>query len=114
MCNCQGKTVCPLNNQCLEKCLIYQATVKTSTTTKIYIGCTEGTFKKKYANHVKSFNHKCYSTETELSKYVWKLIDQNTIFKIAWLPTSACCGLSPCAIGKDSPASAVHTATNQR
>ena len=84
MCNCQGETVCPLKNQCLERCLIYQATVKTTNATKIYIGCTEGTFKKRYANHLKSFNHKCYSTETELSKYVWKLIDQNMTFNIAW------------------------------
>ena len=50
----------------------------------IYIGCTEATFKTRYANHVKSFKHRSYSKETELSKYIWKLIDQNEQFEVAW------------------------------
>ena len=84
MCNCRAGSICPLNNQCLERCLVYQATVKTSVATKIYIGCTEATFKMRYANHVKSFKHRSYSKETELSKYIWKLIDQNEQFEVAW------------------------------
>lgn len=84
MCNCRAGSICPLSNQCLERCLVYQATVKTSVATKIYIGCTEATFKTRYANHVKSFKHRSYSKETELSKYIWKLIDQNEQFEVAW------------------------------
>ena len=36
---------------------------------RIYIGITAGTFKKRYANHMKSLKVQRYSTETELSKY---------------------------------------------
>ena len=39
-----------------------------------------GTFKKRYANHKKSFNNPRYSSETELSKHVWECGD----FSIKW------------------------------
>ena len=39
-----------------------------------------------YSIHVysKSFNHKKYQNETELSKYVWKLKKKNSKFSITW------------------------------
>ena len=33
---------------------------------------------------LKSFNHKKYSNETELSKYVWHLKENNTDYTIKW------------------------------
>ena len=36
---------CPLNKNCLASNLIYKATVKTDSTTKIYIGWTSTNFK---------------------------------------------------------------------
>ena len=33
---------------------------------------------------IKSFNHKKYSNETELSKYVWHLKENNTDYTIKW------------------------------
>ncbi len=63
-----------------------KATITTSNTnsTKHYIGMTASTFKKRYRNHIKSFNHKRYSNDTELSKYIWKLKDDKQDFDITW------------------------------
>ena len=45
---------------------------------------TSNTFKERFRNHIKSFNHKKYSNETELSKYVWHLKENNTDYTIKW------------------------------
>ncbi len=68
------------------KDIVYNATVTTSNTnsTKHYIGMTASTFKERYRNHIKSFNHKRYSNDTELSKYIWKLKDNKQDFDITW------------------------------
>ena len=42
------------------------------------------TFKERFRNHIKSFTHKKYSNETEVSKYVWHLKENNTDFTIKW------------------------------
>ncbi len=52
--------------------------------TKEYIGMTAGTFKERFANHKKSLNNVRYSTETELSKYAWKLKQSKRKFTIKW------------------------------
>ncbi len=43
----------------MTKDIVYKATVTTSNTnsTKYYIGMTASTFKERYRNHIKSFNH---------------------------------------------------------
>ena len=43
-----------------------------------------GTFKERYRNHIKSFTHKKYSNETELSKHIWHLKQNKTDFTIKW------------------------------
>ncbi len=77
---------CPLQEKCMTKDIVYKATVTTSNTnsTKHYIGMTASTFKERYRNHIKSFNHKRYSNDTELSKYIWKLKDNKQDFDITW------------------------------
>ena len=45
---------------------------------------TSNTFKERFRNYIKSFNHKKYSNETELSKYVWHLKENNTDYPIKW------------------------------
>ena len=47
-CNCKKKDKCPLENNCLTQSVIYKVSVKTEgiPDEKIYIGLTEGTFKK--------------------------------------------------------------------
>ena len=85
-CNCRNKETCPLQNKCMSKDIVYKATISTCNTndTKHYIGMTSNTFKERYRNHIKSFNHKKYSNETELSKHVWHLKENNTDYTIKW------------------------------
>ena len=85
-CNCWNKHACPLQNKCMRKDIVYKATINTGKIqdTKHYIGMTSNTFKERYRNHIKSFTHKEYSNETELSKYVWHLKQNKTDFTIKW------------------------------
>ena len=47
-CNCRNKQACPLQNKCMSKDIVYQATISTNNTqdTKQYLGMTSGTFKE--------------------------------------------------------------------
>ena len=85
-CNCTTKNICPLENQCMTRNIVYKATVTThnTNTTKHYIGMTASTFKERYRNHIKSFKHKKYSNDTELSKYIWHLKNSNQDFNLTW------------------------------
>ena len=70
----------------MNKDIVYKATISTSNAndTKHYIGMTSSTFKERYRNHIKSFTHKKYSNETELSKHIWHLKQNKTDFTIKW------------------------------
>ena len=83
-CNCRDKISCPLQNKCLEKNVIYQATVTTKEREETYVGMTENAFKTRYGNHKQSFNNPKYKNQTELSKYIWYLKDTNKDFNITW------------------------------
>ena len=65
---------------------VYKAEIKSGNdlTTKTYIRMTSNTFKERYRNHIKSIKHTQYSSETELSKYVWNMRKNNTQFTIKW------------------------------
>ena len=56
---CRQKNACPLNGNCLQSSLIYQATVtrKENITTETYIGLTENDFKTRYRNRTASFRY---------------------------------------------------------
>ena len=86
LCNCRKKEECPLQNKCLKKNIIYQASVKTLRDGEIkeYIGCTSTTFKIRYGNHKKGFQNDKYITDSELAKYVNKLVKSGTEHKISW------------------------------
>ena len=58
--------------------------VTTNSETKNYIGLTEGTFKQRFSQHKATFKHRKYTNSTELSKYIWKLRDNNQDFNIKW------------------------------
>ena len=85
-CNCRVKLNCPLEHKCLTSKVIYKAVVENNVDTekKFYIGLTESSFKERYNNHKKSFKHKKYEKETELSKYIWELKEQNKIPSVKW------------------------------
>ena len=70
-CNCCNKDNCPLQNSCQTKCMIYQAIIDYDIVghkQKCYLGSCETTFKGRFGNHKKSFNHLIHKNDTELSK----------------------------------------------
>ena len=71
-CNCRNKEACPLQNKCMNKDIVYKATIGTSNAndTKHYIGMTSSTFRERYRNHIKSF----------YTKHIWHLKQNKTGF----------------------------------
>ena len=51
--------------------------------TKVYYGICE-TFKLRYANHKKSFNHRNRKSDTELSNEIWRIKDNKHSANITW------------------------------
>ena len=85
-CNCHNRSECPMAGKCLAKSVVYEAEVKTTTNdeTNSYIGVTANNFKDRSRNLLKSFQHTKYANNTELSKHIWKLKDNNRAFTIKW------------------------------
>jgi hypothetical protein len=84
-CNCPKNATCPLDGQCLEKNIVYQATVTASDGgIEKYIGLTAPPFKSRLGNHKKSFKHEKYAHETTLSSHIWELKGKNIDFNIKW------------------------------
>ena len=83
-CNCRSKPNSPLNGECLTQCLVYKATSTTSSNSIVYYGTSEGEFKTRYNNHTKSFRHREFMNETELSKHVWNLKDHELDNNLSW------------------------------
>ena len=75
-CNCRDKRSCPMDGNCNERNIIYQAEVTTSHSKQTYIGLCDTSFKSRYRNHTCSFRNERYRNSTELSKYVWGLKDK--------------------------------------
>ena len=84
ICSCRTKDKCLLNGKCLQKSLVYQATVSTDADTYSYIGLTEHSFKQRFTNHNQSFCHEKYPNSTELLKLIWKLKNSKTNYNITW------------------------------
>ena len=84
-CNCRDASKCPLKGQCLAKCIVYQATVKTASDKEsTYIGLTENSFKTRWYNHRQSFKNPKHRLSTELSKLVWGLKEKSIEYSIDW------------------------------
>ena len=78
LCNCRSHNQCPMQGNCLQANVVYKGDITTTDNneTKTYIGVTANEFKTRFQNHTKSINKK-YQNETELSKYIWQLRDNN-------------------------------------
>jgi len=86
-CNCIKKDLCPMNNNCLVSNIVYQATITSKLpnySEKVYIGLCATTFKKRYANHKKSFTTEKYKNSTALSNEFWRIKELNGQPEIAW------------------------------
>ena len=64
----------------------YQAglTKHTDDTHKYYLGLAETSFKDRYNNRKSSFRNNSQKNSTELSKYIWSLINENETPIINW------------------------------
>ena len=85
-CNCRKPAECPINGNCLQKSVIYQATVtnKSDGSKETYIGLTKNEFKKRFNGHKSTFKNVSKRYSTELSKHLWNLKDKNIDFEINW------------------------------
>ena len=76
-CNCRKKTEWPLNGNCQQPSVIYQATARIKNKPeKVYLGLTEGPWKQRNHGHKFSFSNQKYAHSTALSKYVWDCKDK--------------------------------------
>ena len=71
-----------MHGECQTKEIVYEATAKSSS--KIYIGLSETTFKAQHANHLSSMRHEKYENSTELAKHVWDLKGEGKPVSIIW------------------------------
>ena len=67
MCNCRNETECPLEGECLQDEIVYQATVTTREKAETYVGLTATDFKTRWRNHQMSFKHEKRRNDTELA-----------------------------------------------
>ena len=83
-CNCRKDTPCPMDGKCLEKNIIYQATVIQSNGEKnSYIGNTSTEFKQRLAGHKQTFKNSEIG-QTSLSNHIQELKSQNIDFDLNW------------------------------
>ncbi|GFO15714.1 hypothetical protein PoB_004221900 [Plakobranchus ocellatus] len=80
-----NRKACPLENNCRQDSLIYQATVtQKDNQVDTYIGLAENTFKTRFHQHNSTSRLPHKRNSTSLSKKIWKLKDTNTEFTITW------------------------------
>ena len=74
-----------MDGNCLSECLIYKASVNTTTDT-YYYGTCENTSKELYnkCNHKSSFKNESSEKNTELSTYVWDFKKKDVNHFINW------------------------------
>ena len=87
LCNYLKKENYPMRGDCLTENILYYATISCDDETdkpKLYKGICETTFKKRYANHKKSFNVEKNKNDTKLSTEYWKLANNKFHPQISW------------------------------
>ena len=90
--------ICPLPNSCQTKCIAYQANIDCDiarSKQKCYLGSCETTFKDRFANHKKLFNHVKHKNDTELSKEFWEIKKRIGKQKITWKIIRICRSYNP-------------------
>ena len=87
LCNYLVKEDCPMNGLCLTSSILYQATTRCSDSKckqKRYKGICETTFKKRCANHKKSFNLIKSKNDTTFSIEYWNLKQIQQAPRLTW------------------------------
>ena len=76
-----------MTGACLTENILYYARISSDKEIykpKLYKGICETTFKKRYANHKKSFNEEKNKNDTKLSTENWKLANKKLHPRISW------------------------------
>ena len=99
-CNCRGKTICPVNGICLQKNVIYQATVTQpqENIVETYIGLTAKTFRERWNGHNSNFRTEANKKATKLSSHIWKLKNEDKNYNITWKFVSQAKPFSPWSV----------------
>ena len=91
LCNCREKNSCPLKGKCLQKGVVYQATIVQKHTNQkdTYIGITENEFKQDTINTPPAFDYHTKSP-LQLCEHMWNLktITSSTAFRGRLLKTA--------------------------
>ena len=76
---------CPVDGNCTQKEVIYQATVETQNQEIFkYIGLTEKPFKERFIKHESSFRVHDPRNATSLSKKILELQRKHILFEVEW------------------------------
>ena len=68
---------------------IFIRNIRQKQASETYVGLATN-FKERYRNHTASFRHQSKRNETELSKHIWALKDNNKPFNIKWRISKPC------------------------
>ena len=84
-CHHKDKSECPVSGKCHYEAVVYKAKVSAQgKMDKFYIGLTEQMFKDRLRAHRKAFNNKALRKDSELSKYIWSLVEEGKEYEISW------------------------------
>ena len=73
-CDFQVAENCPLNGNCKQSAVIYQADITQEIDNEhTYIGLTEGSFKERLSDHHTSFKYEQYKYKSKLSSFIWEM-----------------------------------------
>ena len=70
-CNCRNKNDCPLQGECLQKEIVYQATVTTREEKESYVGLTATAFKTSWRTQIPNFVGRGYPVNASESSEVF-------------------------------------------
>ena len=101
-CSCRDKIQCPLDGNCMQTSLVYEAEASIETEKFRYIGLCECDFKTRFNTHKSSLGNQKYRNSTELSERIWALKDSNVEHTVKWkilqITPARRCGAKRCSL----------------
>ena len=77
-----------LANKDLAKCILFKIEVTNTDQRALYSGTSDEKLQTRLNNHTRSFKCQSYSTDAELSKYIWKLRYEKVQYESKWNNTT--------------------------
>ena len=81
------KTASPLQGQCLNKNIVYQASVTSKNKTETYIGLISTDFKTRVANHKQTFKNNNLISSCKLAQHFHFLTLQTNVISVSMKST---------------------------